>query len=142
LTYAVRGKDKNKRNDCRPHPTFELLDNIIKESNAFPNDMSYTKGGILKIGKYQIAQNSNGYEQLKELRPGDNLPIVEYLARYNNTHFPIMDESDYQRRRNRKKVNRGHQVQWFERYTTRGISGVHLGMEKGVLTTCRVPPKN
>jgi hypothetical protein len=128
-TYrAVRGKDKNRRTR-KQHPTFALLDNIIAGADNFPSDLEYTKGGIMKIGKYRIVQASNGYEDLKALRPGDNLPEIEHVARYNNTCFPLKDEQDYLHRRNRRKYDRGKSVQWFERYGELGIASVHKGMK-------------
>jgi hypothetical protein len=127
FVYAVRGKDKTKRDDQNPHPSFAMLKNIIEGRDEFPETLTYAKGGILKVGKYNVAQSSKGYEALKDLRPGDSLPIAFYDARYNNTHFPLRDEWDYRRRRNRKKVSRGNPVQWFERYAP-SIKAVHRGM--------------
>lgn len=128
IVYAVRGKDKNKRTDRKLHPTFTLLDAILVGADTFPADLEYTRGGILKVGKYQVVQSCNGYEDWKNLRPGDSLPNETYTARYNNTHFPMMDADEYHRRRYRKKYHRGNDVRWFEKFATRGISGVHEGM--------------
>ena len=55
------------------HPTFALLDAILAGSDIFPDDLTYRRGGILKIGLYRIAQASaTGYAQHKGLRPGDD----------------------------------------------------------------------
>jgi hypothetical protein len=131
--YALRGKDRAKRDAKKRHPTFLLLDNILDGSDIFPTDLNYTKGGILKVGKWLIAQQSNGYEQLKNLRPGANQPESEYTARYNNTHFPADDVRQHDRRRNRKKVHRGKSVAWFERFAKRGIAGLHRAMARASL---------
>jgi hypothetical protein len=133
IVYAVRGKDKNKRSDRKHHPTFALLDSIIAGADSFPADLNYTKGGIMKVGKFLIVQNCNGFENLKVLRPGDSLPDEEHAARYNNVHFPLMDESDYLKRRNRKKVHRRQSVQWFERRGDHGIAAVHEAMKRNAL---------
>ncbi len=134
--YALRGKDKSKRGS-RKHPTFALLDAILAGKDDFPDDLSYTRAGIMKIGKWLMVQDSNGYADLKGLRPGDNLPEQEYQARYNNNHFPLRDEQDYLRRRNRKKQDRGRSVQWFERYANQGISTVHKAMKMNRLATMK-----
>jgi hypothetical protein len=39
-TYALRGKDKSKRFDAKPHPTFGLLKNILRDSVGFPDDLA------------------------------------------------------------------------------------------------------
>jgi hypothetical protein len=127
LTYAIRGKDLRSK-DKNPHPTFELLANIVVGKVLFPADLTYTRSGLLKIGKWRIVQKSNGYENLHDLRPGDDLPETTYTARYNNTHFPIQDEADYRRRRCRKKIDHGKPVAWFERFADGGISSVHGAM--------------
>ena len=131
--YALRGKDRIKRDGVKRHPTFALMDSINAGSDEFPTDLTYNRGGILKLGKYNIIQASNGYEDYKNLRPGDGLPVQEFAARYNNTHMPMKDEAEYLRRRNRKKTHRGKPVQWFERYGPKGISGVHRGMKMDTL---------
>jgi hypothetical protein len=127
VVFALRGKDKTKRDDWKAHPSFAMLRSILDGRDDFPTDLTYTKGGILKVGKYNVAQASNGYETLKGFRPGDNLPVETFDARYNNTHFPLSDQRDYLRRRNRKKMSRGKPSRWFERYAP-SISAVHRAM--------------
>lgn len=130
LVYAVRGKDKRQK--TRQHPTFELLDRILGGQDTFPGDLVYTHKSIMKIGKYQTVQSCRGYENLKGLRPGDDY-LEERVARYNNTYFPLADEQDYLRRRNRRKIHRGRPVQWFEKYGLRGIDHVHRQMVRNTL---------
>jgi hypothetical protein len=129
ITYALRGKDKSKRCDAKPHPTFGLLKNILDHSNRFPDDLRYTKGAILKIGKYRAVQASNGYGDLKNLRPGDDYSS-EFVARYNNQFFPIGDEKDFLSRKQRKRTVKGRDVEWFERHRDKGISAVHQAMSR------------
>jgi hypothetical protein len=131
--FAVRGKDKNKRNDWKPHPTFALFHNILAGNDEFPSDLTYSKGGILKVGKWLIAQGSKGFASIKGLRPGDSLPVEVFTATYNNVHFPLRDEHDYRRRRRRRKVSRGKPFQWFERYAAQGIRAVHKAMANNYL---------
>jgi hypothetical protein len=123
--YAVRGKEKDKSKER--HPTFELLDNIVKRTDEFPADMAHTHTSIMKIGQYKIVQESSGYQELKDLRPGDDYR-ERRVARYNNTHFPLDILDDYVKRKGRKKVNRGKPVEWFEKYRHHGISQVHSHM--------------
>jgi hypothetical protein len=133
--HKIRGKSRSKRTDSKPHPTFGLLDAILAGDDAFPDDLTYRTGGILKVGKYLQAQASEGgYQDLKGLRPGDNLPEKEYPARYNNTHCPLRDEATYRRRRDRKKVHRLRPVLWFESYGPLGIARVHRAMADDKLT--------
>jgi hypothetical protein len=90
----------------------------------------------LAVFSFSALPSVQSGETSNDLRPGENLPVQEFIARYNNTYFPLKDESDYLTRRNRKKVNRGRAVQWFERYAFKGVSGVHSGMKRGVLKAC------
>jgi hypothetical protein len=82
----------------------------------------------MKLGKYQAVQGCDGYAELKGLRPGDDY-AERRVARYNNTHFPVADEAEYRRRRNRKKAHRGKPVRWFEKYGPRGVAEVPRGMK-------------
>jgi hypothetical protein len=133
--HKLRGKSRSKLTDSKPDPTFELLNRILAGADDFPEDMTYRRGGILKVAKYRLAQASQtGYAKLKDLRPGDNLPEEEYVQRYNNVHFPLPDEATYRRRRDRKKEHRGQPVVWFERYGPRGIARVHKAMADDKLT--------
>jgi hypothetical protein len=136
--YALRGKSRNRRGDTKLHPTYTLLDAILDGRDDFPQDMTYSRGGILKVATYLLAQESaTGYADLKGLRPGDSLPDREYPARYNNVHFPVDNEAEFLRRRNRKKIHRGLPVEWFERLRELGIAAVHRGMADDRLQ----PPK-
>jgi hypothetical protein len=120
--YKLRGKERNRRDDRKLHPTYDFLDAILDGKDDFPADLTYTKGGILKVGRYLQALNSNGYENLKGLRPGDSLPDEVHTARYSDNHMPVDDEAGYRRRKNRKKAHRGKPVPWFERYGPQGIA--------------------
>jgi hypothetical protein len=132
--YSLRGKERNNEGDRQPHPTYRLLDNVLAGSDDFPADLTYTSHGILKVGKWRQAQASeHGYQDIKGLRPGDNLPEKVHVARYNNTHFPVKDEGDYRRRRNRKRVHRCKPVAWFEKFGPLGIDRVVRQMAKNRL---------
>jgi hypothetical protein len=132
--YKIRGKNRNKITDEKPHPTYAIMDAILNDSDTFPEDLTYCKGGIMKVASYLQAQSSEGgYADRKTLRPGDNLPVKEYTANYNNTHFPLADEADYRCRRDRRKVHRGKPVRWFERYGSEGIAKVHQKMAENHL---------
>jgi hypothetical protein len=132
--FALRGKEWNSQKDVKPHPHFTLGNNILDGSDAFPDDLTYTKGGILKVGTWKRAQNSKGFEDLKGLRPGQNLPVAEQTARYNNEHFPLATAADFYRRRYRKKFRQGKWVEWFERYRGKGIRAVLRAMAADELT--------
>jgi hypothetical protein len=134
VSYAVRGKDKNARN--AKHPTFTLLDHILEGDDEFPTELGFQHRGMVKIGKFKVIQNCRGYEALKGLRPGDDY-TEERTARYNNNYFPLDDEQDYSRRRNRKKIHRGKTVQWFEKYGANGIAAVHRRMVQNDLAEGR-----
>jgi hypothetical protein len=128
--YAVRGKDKRAK--AGQHPMFELLDHVLDGADDFPKAMPYAHRSLLKVGKFLLVQASGGWEGLKHLRPGDDYE-EQRLARFNNTHFPTADEAEYRRRRDRRKVNRGRPVQWFEKWGPGGISCVHRRMNKDLL---------
>jgi hypothetical protein len=127
----LRGKSERARSSAaRPHPTFALFDAILDDRDDFPAELVYLRrGGLLKVGKYLLIQNSRGgYAGLGHLRPGDELPDAEYPATYNNVHMPLADEATFARRRGRKKIHRGEAVPWFERYGSKGIEAVHRAM--------------
>src|SRR5262249_20638438 len=90
----------------------------------FPEDLTYTQTRILKVGTWRLAQTSKGYEDLKDLRPGQNTPTKVHTARYNNIHFPMDTAADYYRRRNRRKQHHGKDIPWFEKHGAAGIQAV------------------
>lgn len=125
LLTKIRGKAKKSRTGERQHPTKTLLSGIVQGDYSFPEDMEHTRrGGLLKIGKYRLAQSSHGFAELKDLRPGDQCPDHTAVAQFNNTHCHITDEADYRRRRDRRPTVRGNKVLWFERYGPEGTAEV------------------
>jgi hypothetical protein len=124
--YRLRGKNKKKKD----HPHFALLDNILDGKDIFPADLSYQRGGLLKVASYRRAQDSaTGYANIRDLRPGDDKPKTEHVARYNNTHFPLADAADFHHRADRRPLHHGHPVEFFERYRQQGIAAVHAAMK-------------
>jgi hypothetical protein len=141
--HALRGKEPRgcHKKDTVPHPSFTLLDNILAGSDEFPRDLRYTRGGLLKIGRYMQAQASReGYARIKGLRPGDDLPETRHKARYNNTHMPVDDVATFLKRSRRKKVSRRLPLPWFERYRAEGIARVHRQMADDDLRLPGAPP--
>lgn len=133
IDFKLRGK---KRNALLLHPSYALLKSILEGRDDFPSDMEHTHTSIMKIGKYRVVQKSSGYEDLKDKRPGDE--YTEYrTARYNNTYFPLKDEAEYRRRSNRRRVDHGQTVQFFERFGREGIRSVHRHMASDTLTRGR-----
>jgi hypothetical protein len=128
--FKLRGKERGlKESADLPHPHFALFRAILDGSDEFPADLRYTRGGILRVGTYRKAQDSkSGYQRLKGLRPGDDIPPSTHRARYNNLHMPILDHLDYLNRLKRKKVRSGQLIEWFERYRREGILAVHKAM--------------
>jgi DNA polymerase family B len=135
--HVLRGKETRKLKKHaggRIHPSIELLNAILDGNDEFPVEMLWSLGGILKIGRYRQAKASEGaYTSLRELMPGDSLPVATYTARFNNIHFPLADAATYLRRRNRRKVHRGGMVEWFERFRQLGIAEVHRRMRNDTL---------
>jgi hypothetical protein len=129
IRYAIRGKEHTKQEDIRKqHPTFRLLNNILAGGDAFPDDLTYSKTGLVSVNEWRQYQSTNVAPELKALRPGDSKPVTEHEARYNNTHLPVDDLRQYQRRRGRKRVHRGKPVALFERFGKHGIRAVHNAM--------------
>lgn len=126
--YKLRGKDQKRKT----HPSFGLLKNILQGDDAFPREMAHEKGSLLKVGKYRVIQESNGYEWVKHLRPGDEW-LERRVARYNNTWMPLDSEADFMRRKKRKVRDHGKDVLWFERFAQAGIKEVHRKMTKDEL---------
>jgi hypothetical protein len=131
--YSLRGKNKKKGD----HSLFALFDNILAGKDIFPDELSYQRGGLLKVASYRQAQASaTGYAEIKDLRPGDDKPKTEHIARYNNVHFPLADAADFQRRAGRRPVHRGQDIEFFERYRSQGIAAVHAAMRADKLRPC------
>jgi hypothetical protein len=127
--HALRGRDPRRQKDGdKPHPSVALLDAILDGSDTFPDDLTYERSGILKIGRYKLAQVGHGYANLRDLMPGDNLPAETYTATFNNVWFPLPDAATFERRAGRRKAHRGQRVEWFEQYRHRGIAYVHMRM--------------
>jgi hypothetical protein len=135
VKFALRGKDRPSKTTT--HPTHVLLGNVLDGKDEFPSGeaLKYTKGGILRVGKWKMIQQSGGPEhrKQKQLRPGDSIPSTEHPARYNNTHFPLHREQDYVSRRNRRQARGGRRVQWFEKHAALGVRGVLRQMHKNNL---------
>jgi hypothetical protein len=86
------------------------------------------KSGIVTVNEWRLYQSANVDQEKKDLRPGDSRPVTQHPARYNNTHIPIADIKEYQRRRNRRPPR-----PLFERYGKRGIKAVHTAMQQDKL---------
>ncbi|MBD2515208.1 hypothetical protein H6G93_09340 [Nostoc sp. FACHB-973] len=125
--FKIRGARNYTEDNLRRHPTFDLLINLADGLEEFPQVLEYNHKSLLKIGKWTTAQQSNGYENVKGLRPGDEL-VETRTARYNNTHMFCDTVADFLKRSERKTFVRGEKVQWFERYAERGFSKVHAMM--------------
>jgi hypothetical protein len=127
--FVLRGKDRDaRRKDRKQHPTFTWLGNLLDGSDAFPEDMTWTKGGILTIRQWLHFQGLDVGDDIKALRPGDNLPEQEYRQRYNNVHMRIRNLDEWKTRITRKKVRGGKHVQWFEKFGPGGTAEVHMAM--------------
>jgi hypothetical protein len=125
--FKIRGA-KNYTNGKRRSPKYELLENILNESDEFPSELGYDHSYLLKIGKWRIGQSSRGYEALKGKRPGDEVNEVRN-ARFNNTHFPCNSVKEFKRRQERKTKLKGENVRWFEKDGGKGIRAVHQVMK-------------
>ncbi|MBW4433993.1 MAG: hypothetical protein KME28_20340 [Pelatocladus maniniholoensis HA4357-MV3] len=132
--YKIRGaKNFDDLSDHKRHPTYQLLWNIVENVDDFPESTEYTHTSLLKIGMWLDAQKSTAYEAIKGLRPGDEV-VQTRQARYNNTHMPCDNVSEFKRRRQRKIVDHGQEVLWFERYAKEGIAKIHARMLNDTLT--------
>lgn len=127
ILYRIRGARDYSDDILRKHPTYQLLYNMAYGGDEFPQTLTYDHQSLLKINKWLEIQNSNGYQEIKDLRPGDEL-IEERTARYNNTHFFCDTVNEFKRRSERKTYYRGQTVEFFERYKLGGIGNVHTQM--------------
>jgi hypothetical protein len=112
---------------------FALFDAILSGRDDFPENLSYTHHGLVKIPKYKVIQGSHGYEDQRQLRPGDDYSD-QRVARFNNIAFPIVDEDDFHHRKNRRRRDHGKPTHWFEKYGPLGIEVVHRQMAADDLT--------
>ena len=122
--YKIRGAKNNKDKNLKKHPKFQLFNYILEEKDIFPEDLTYIFICLLKIGKFKVIQNSKGYEEHRDLQPGDDF-IEERTAQFNNTHMPVDTIEVYEKRDKRSKKK---DSELFERYATKGIKCVHVKM--------------
>ena len=122
--FAMRGKDPGV---AKLHPNYYLLQNILENIDDCPLEFEYIHKGSIKIKKFVLIRNGEGYKNLRNLRPGDFF-TEERIARFNNNHMPMFVEEDFVHRKNRKVINRGIRVQWFEKFAPNGIKFMHQKM--------------
>ncbi|AUT00884.1 hypothetical protein CLI64_11015 [Nostoc sp. CENA543] len=125
--FKIRGARNYEESALRKHPSYELLKGLAFGGDYFPSDLNYDHKSLLKINKWVMAQASAGFDTVKQVRPGDELIEVR-TARYNNTHIFCESVDDFKRRSERKTVNRGEKLEWFERARANGFSKVHALM--------------
>lgn len=125
--FKIRGAKDFNDEDLKRSPVYELLSNILDGRDDFPQNLEYDHFYLLKIGKYQQAQNSKGFANLDNKRPGDQV-IESRVARFNNAHFPITDLAEYKRLTGRKTHHRKTRVNYFEKYKDKGIKFIHQKM--------------
>ena len=87
----------------------------------FPDDMNYIFTCLLKVGKFNTIQDSNGYKDYKDLQPGDEYE-EKRKAQFNNTHIAVNKIQDYLKRDRRTKEE---DKKIFEKYGAEGIWRVH-----------------
>jgi hypothetical protein len=119
----TRGK-KPPRPGETEHPRRVLLNTILDGGDAYPSELNYRRGEILKIGRYLQALESKGYGWLDGLRPGDTVPPRRHTARDNNTHVPLLTAAEWKQRHGRRTHRRGRPVEWFEAWRDHGIRAV------------------
>ena len=124
--YKVRGC-KRYENELREAPIYKLLEAILDGLDCCPDDLAYDHFELLKVGKWKEAIQSAGYENIKELMPGDEL-VTQRIQRWNNAHMPVDTLKDWEKRSARKAYHRGQPVEWFERHRTKGIKYMHARM--------------
>ena len=106
---------------------YRLLENILQNSDNFPTDLSYIHTYLLSITKFVEIQNSAGYQNLKNYRPGEEV-IETRTFHLNNTYMPVDTVEEYRRRYERRtsrtirkqKVN----VELFEMFRLEGTNAV------------------
>ena len=128
--YKIRGAKEHQNPELRPHPKYELLDNILNGIDEFPSVLAYDFSAIMKIGKYKEVQKSSGYLNLKDVKTGEKYK-EERHAKFNNLHLFMEDLETYTKL---KKYSERKNRPQFERYRDRGIAYLHRKM----LESCRM----
>lgn len=124
VLYRIRGtKYFEDESGLTMHPLYELFDNIIDGRETFPTQLNYNHKSLLKIGKYVTIQESNGYENLKESMPGDEI-IENRRARFNNIFVPCKNLQELKKRMRRDNVVDGEKIPLFEKYSTLGYASI------------------
>jgi hypothetical protein len=109
--------------ELRMSPKFELFRNILHEIDDFPDDMGYDQFSLCSPGKYRQVNNSNGYLDLKDIRPGDDI-VQGRVAKFNND-WCVEDFAQYDTRK-RRTVRKN--AVCFEKFKHEGIAKVHKRM--------------
>ena len=121
IIFKFRGK---KDNEEKLHPLYEIMLNIINGVDVFPADLSYTEKEIISVNDWRKAQNSRGYEDIKEKMPGEDITHRHETAKFWNNGMPIYTKTQFESRDRRKKRT----GQGFERFASRGIDLVVKAM--------------
>lgn len=116
--YRIRGARYFENGENKSHPKYGILTRLadgVDEMTGIALDYDHTY--LLKIGRYQQANRSTGWQHLAGIAPGEE--VVEHRHwRFNNGFIPMDTEEDYRRveRRGLRKNDDG----LFDRYLDRG----------------------
>lgn len=118
---CVRGVEKGAK--VGDNPYYNLLNNIICDSDLIPEKLDYSQKYVIKIRGYKIKQKSKSTsEEVKQLRPGDSF-IVNKRFRAINSWIFTNTEDEYKKRKRRSNYDMG-----FERYAKGRISILYKKM--------------
>ena len=125
ILFKIRGANTKPE---KLHPKYELLTNIINGSDEFPEQLEYEKSTVMRVNKWLTVQNSRGYQDLKDVKLGQNY-TVKNTAKFNNEHFRVDNVPELKKRK--KRFTWAEKL--FERYAPSGIKAVFRAMAEDKL---------
>lgn len=117
--YKIRGT-KQYKDGQNQSPKYQLFFNMMNGSDEFPEKMEYIHTSLMSPTRYCQVENSNGYLDLKGIRPGDELRMKR-VAKFNNDWMMVETFKEYQSRDDRTKKR---DFVGFERYQKLGIRAI------------------
>lgn len=129
---TIKAKIRGVRSDDTKNPKHVLLKNILEGLDDAPIDYTFESDEIMQLGKYYQVQTSKGYNELKDVLPGDSY-VKKGQVRLNNLFHRMDEVADYLSRSRRVYMSHGKPVEFFERFKDKGIEEIRRRMELNML---------
>ncbi|WP_013325089.1 hypothetical protein [Gloeothece verrucosa] len=116
--FKIRGAKEFTEHELKSHPKFEILRRVADGLDDISDIiLEYNNTYLLKIGRYQEANKSTGWQHIKGLLPGEQVvELRSYKMNNSFVHIDMLEEYKKIERRGRTTNKEG----LFERYFNEG----------------------